>query len=121
MANEAHDGPAKHPKIIVRLKRPPTKKSKVGFAADAFYRLCVLHSICSYLELISMSGAWSCAASCCVLDALLCLNCIKCRIAAGRDGACILGNCLYSTLVASCPTFYPVHDSAFTLCAGCQA
>ena len=57
MANQAHDGPAKHPKIIVRLKRPPTKKGKVGFAADATYRLRVLHSTCSYLESISMSGA----------------------------------------------------------------
>ena len=57
MANQAHDGPAKHPKIIVLLKRPPTKKSKVGFAADATYGLRVLHSICSYLESISMSGA----------------------------------------------------------------
>ncbi len=34
-------------------------------------------------------------------------------IAAGRDGACILGNCMYSTLVASCFPFSPVHDSAF--------
>jgi hypothetical protein len=42
MADEARDGPAKHPKIIVRLKRPPTKKSKVGFAAVATCGLRVL-------------------------------------------------------------------------------
>ncbi len=48
MANKAHDGPAKHPKIIVRLKRPPTKKRKVVFAADATCGLCVL---AQYLQL----------------------------------------------------------------------
>ncbi len=48
MADEAHDGPAKHLKIIIRLKRPPTKKSKVGFAADA---TCRLHVLAQYLQL----------------------------------------------------------------------
>ncbi len=49
MTDETHNGPAKHPKIIVRLKRPPTKKSKVGFAADATGGLRVL---AQYLQLL---------------------------------------------------------------------
>lgn len=51
MADETHDGAAKHPKIIVRLKRPPTKKSKVG-AADA---TGAWHALAQCLQLPSIS------------------------------------------------------------------